>query len=69
MSIRKFLDLPAISSCMLGSNPVMIICDKEAGWSGLLQSCWTIIEEGLALDPRLSGPESWVSPNVPIDGI
>ena len=27
------------SSCTLGSSPVMVICDRQAGWSGPLQSC------------------------------
>ena len=33
MSTEKFSDLPATSSCTLGSSPVMIICDRRAGWS------------------------------------
>ena len=39
VSTKKFSDLPATSSCTLGSSPVMVICDMQAGWSGPLQSC------------------------------
>ena len=38
MSTKKFSDLPATYSCTLGSSPGMVICDRRAGWSGLLQS-------------------------------
>ena len=38
MSTKKFSDLPATSSCTLGSSPMMVICDRQAGWSGPLQS-------------------------------
>ena len=38
MSTKKFSGLPATSSCTLGSSPMMVICDRWAGWSGLLQS-------------------------------
>ena len=31
-------------------SPVMVICDRKAGWSRPLQSCWTILKEGLVLD-------------------
>ena len=34
VSTKKFLDLPAASSCTLGSSPMMIICARQAGWSG-----------------------------------
>ena len=69
MSARKFLELPATSSCTLGSSPVMVICDRWAGWSGPLQSSRTIVRAGLALDLEALGPEDRVLPNVPIDGI
>ena len=38
VSTKKFLDIPATSSCTLGSSPVMVICDtaRQAGWSGPL---------------------------------
>ena len=36
---KKFSDLPATSNCTLGSSPMMVICDRWAGWSELLQSC------------------------------
>ena len=36
---EKFSDLPATSSCTLGSSPMMVICERRAGWSGPLQSC------------------------------
>ena len=36
---KKFSDVPATSSCTLGSSPVMVICDRRDGWSRLLQSC------------------------------
>ena len=39
VSTNKLLDLPATSSCTLGSSPVMVICDRQAGWIGQLQSC------------------------------
>ena len=39
MSTKKFSDLPATSSCTLGSSPMMIICDRQAGWSSPIQSC------------------------------
>ena len=29
----------ATSSCTLGSSPRMVIYDRQAGWSGSLQSC------------------------------
>ena len=41
----------------------MVICDRRAGWSGPLQSCWTTMREGLVLDL-----EGRVPPKVPIDG-
>ena len=47
MSTKKFSDLPATSSCTLGSSPVMVICDRWAGWSGPLQSSRTIVRAGL----------------------
>ena len=47
----------------------MVICDRWAGWSGLLQSCWTIVREGLVLDPEALGSLGRVPPNVQIDGI
>ena len=39
VSAKKFSDLPATSSCTLGSSSTMVICDRQAGWSGGLQSC------------------------------
>ena len=57
MSSKKFSDLPATSSHTLGSSPVMVICDRRAGWSGLFQSSWTIVMVGLALDLEALG--SW----------
>ena len=39
VSNKKFSDLPATSSCTLGSSPAMVICDRKPGWSGPLQSC------------------------------
>ena len=38
VSTKKFSGLPATSSCTLGSSPVMVICDRQAGWSRLFQS-------------------------------
>ena len=38
VSTKKFSDLPATSSCTLGSSRVMVVCDRRAGWSGPLQS-------------------------------
>ena len=55
VSTKKFSDLAATSSCTLGSSPVMVICDRQAGWRGPLQSCWTIMREGLALDLEALG--------------
>ena len=31
VSTKKFSDPPATSSCTLGSNPMMVICDRWAG--------------------------------------
>ena len=39
VSTKKFLDLPATSSCTLDFSPMMVICDRWAGWGGPLQSC------------------------------
>ena len=36
-STKKFSGLPATSSYTLGSSPVMVICDRQAGWSGPLE--------------------------------
>ena len=30
---QEILDLPATSSCTLGSSPVVVICDRQAGWA------------------------------------
>ena len=49
--------LPATSRCTLGSSPVMVICDRRAGWSGPLQSSWTIVREGLVLDLEALGSQ------------
>ena len=52
VSTKKFSE---ISSCTLGSGPVMLTCDRWAGWSSTLQSCSTIMREGLALDLEALG--------------
>ena len=69
MSTKKFLDPPATSSCTLDSSPMMVICDRRAGWSEPLQSWSTIVRESLALDLEALGPEGRVLLNVPIDAI
>ena len=65
---EKLLDLPATCSCTLGFSPIMVICDRLAGCSGLLQSCSTIVRESLVLDLEALGfpgqsavqcPNSW----------
>ena len=57
MLIRKLPDPHAISSCTLDSNSAKVICDRRAGWSGLLHSYWTITREVLALDFGVLGPQ------------
>ena len=39
MSTKKFSDLLATSSCSLDFSPVMVICDRQSGWSRLVQAC------------------------------
>ena len=69
MSIKKFLDLPATSSCTLGSGLVMVICDRwldEVGCSSIVKPS---VGKTWYLTLRLLGPEGRVPSNVRIDGI
>ena len=71
MSTKKFSDLPATCSCTLGSSPVMVLCARQAGWSGCFSQGLVEPSQGKSwcLTLKLLGPEGTMPPSVPTDGI